>query len=86
MAAAGAGDDRQDVGGQRTFEPQAVALAARERGQRVLLVEVAAPVEAGRLLGGAPSMGREIEVLPGHGPATTIGRERRTNPFLQGLA
>ncbi|MDH3540091.1 MAG: MBL fold metallo-hydrolase, partial [Acidimicrobiia bacterium] len=26
-----------------------------------------------------------IEVLPGHGPATTIGRERRTNPFLQGL-
>ena len=28
----------------------------------------------------------DIEVLPGHGPATTIGRERRTNPFLQGLA
>ncbi|MDH3607478.1 MAG: MBL fold metallo-hydrolase, partial [Acidimicrobiia bacterium] len=27
----------------------------------------------------------EIEVLPGHGPATTIGHERRTNPFLQGL-
>lgn len=27
-----------------------------------------------------------IEVLPGHGPATTIGHERRTNPFLQGLA
>lgn len=24
-------------------------------------------------------------VLPGHGPATTIGRERTTNPFLQGL-
>jgi glyoxylase-like metal-dependent hydrolase (beta-lactamase superfamily II) len=21
-------------------------------------------------------------VLPGHGPGTTIGRERRTNPFL----
>ena len=21
-------------------------------------------------------------VLPGHGPATTIGRERATNPFL----
>lgn len=25
-------------------------------------------------------------VLPGHGPATTIGRERAANPFLQGLA
>lgn len=27
----------------------------------------------------------DIEVLPGHGPATTIGRERLTNPFLQGI-
>ncbi|MFQ5523618.1 MAG: MBL fold metallo-hydrolase [Acidimicrobiia bacterium] len=26
-----------------------------------------------------------VTVLPGHGPETTIGRERRTNPFLQGL-
>lgn len=25
-------------------------------------------------------------VLPGHGPLTTIGRERRSNPFLRGLA
>lgn len=24
-------------------------------------------------------------VYPGHGPTTTIGHERRTNPFLQGL-
>jgi glyoxylase-like metal-dependent hydrolase (beta-lactamase superfamily II) len=24
----------------------------------------------------------ETVVLPGHGPLTTIGRERRTNPFL----
>lgn len=24
----------------------------------------------------------EIQVLPGHGPTTTVGRERRTNPFL----
>lgn len=24
----------------------------------------------------------DVTVLPGHGPATTIGRERRTNPFL----
>jgi glyoxylase-like metal-dependent hydrolase (beta-lactamase superfamily II) len=25
----------------------------------------------------------ETKVLPGHGPATTIGRERRSNPFLR---
>jgi glyoxylase-like metal-dependent hydrolase (beta-lactamase superfamily II) len=27
----------------------------------------------------------DVRVLPGHGPETTIGRERRTNPFLIGL-
>jgi len=27
-----------------------------------------------------------IEVHPGHGPSTTIGRERVSNPFLTGLA
>jgi hydroxyacylglutathione hydrolase len=27
----------------------------------------------------------ETVVLPGHGPQTTIGRERATNPFLRGL-
>ena len=25
-------------------------------------------------------------VLPGHGPQTTIGAERATNPFLTGLS
>jgi glyoxylase-like metal-dependent hydrolase (beta-lactamase superfamily II) len=30
------------------------------------------------------SLPDEIRVLPGHGPETTIGRERRTNPFLIG--
>jgi anion-transporting ArsA/GET3 family ATPase len=43
----------------------AIALAARERGKRVLLVEVAAPLEAARLLGGPPSQGRETEAMPG---------------------
>jgi len=43
----------------------ALALAARERGKRVLLVDVAAPVEAARLLGVGPSCGRETEALPG---------------------
>ena len=28
----------------------------------------------------------ELIVLPGHGPATTIGDERATNPFLTGVA
>ena len=28
----------------------------------------------------------ETVVLPGHGPRTTIGRERRSNPYLRGLA
>ena len=27
----------------------------------------------------------ETVVFPGHGPATTIGEERETNPFLQGI-
>lgn len=27
----------------------------------------------------------ETVVIPGHGPSTTIGRERERNPFLQGL-
>jgi hydroxyacylglutathione hydrolase len=28
----------------------------------------------------------ELPVWPGHGPETTVGRERATNPFLRGLA
>jgi glyoxylase-like metal-dependent hydrolase (beta-lactamase superfamily II) len=27
------------------------------------------------------TLGDGVTVLPGHGPETTIGRERRTNPF-----
>lgn len=27
----------------------------------------------------------EVHVLPGHGPTTTVGHERRTNPFLRSL-
>jgi glyoxylase-like metal-dependent hydrolase (beta-lactamase superfamily II) len=27
----------------------------------------------------------EVVVLPGHGPQTTIGQERASNPFLQHL-
>ncbi len=29
-------------------------------------------------------LGDDVTVLPGHGPETTLARERRTNPFLTG--
>jgi glyoxylase-like metal-dependent hydrolase (beta-lactamase superfamily II) len=28
----------------------------------------------------------DTAVHPGHGPATTVGRERSTNPFINGQA
>jgi len=28
-------------------------------------------------------LGDDMAIHPGHGPSTTIGAERRTNPFLQ---
>jgi hydroxyacylglutathione hydrolase len=31
------------------------------------------------------AFGDDAIVHPGHGPDTTIGRERRTNPFLQNV-
>ena len=31
-------------------------------------------------------LGDDVEVYCGHGPSTTIGRERKTNPFLQDAA
>lgn len=31
-------------------------------------------------------LGDDVRVYPGHGPSTTLGRERATNPFLIGLA
>jgi glyoxylase-like metal-dependent hydrolase (beta-lactamase superfamily II) len=30
-------------------------------------------------------LGDDVEVYSGHGPVTTIGQERRTNPFLTGM-
>jgi hydroxyacylglutathione hydrolase len=31
-------------------------------------------------------LGDDVRVYPGHGPVTTLGEERRTNPFLAGLS
>ena len=30
-------------------------------------------------------LGDDVEVYSGHGPVTTIGAEKRTNPFLTGV-
>jgi anion-transporting ArsA/GET3 family ATPase len=43
----------------------ALALAARERGKRVLVVEIDTPLEAARVLGRGPAGPRETEVMPG---------------------
>jgi anion-transporting ArsA/GET3 family ATPase len=43
----------------------ALALAARERGKRVLLAEIDAPLEASRYLGAPPVGSREAEISPG---------------------
>jgi len=43
----------------------ALALAARERGRRVLLVEVAAPLDAARYVGTRAAGSSETEILPG---------------------
>jgi anion-transporting ArsA/GET3 family ATPase len=42
----------------------ALALAARDRGKKVLLVEIDAPQEASRYLGARPAGRRETEILP----------------------
>lgn len=38
-----------------------------------------------RSLARIAALAPETRVLPGHGPETTIGRERRSNPFLAGI-
>jgi hydroxyacylglutathione hydrolase len=40
----------------------------------------------GSLAGLLDALPDDTHVLPGHGPATTLGRERATNPFLHELA
>jgi glyoxylase-like metal-dependent hydrolase (beta-lactamase superfamily II) len=30
-------------------------------------------------------LGDDVRVYSGHGPQTTLGRERQTNPFLTGV-
>lgn len=44
------------------------------------------PVAMQRSLARAAELPPETVVYPGHGPTTTIGRERQQNPFLSGAA
>lgn len=47
---------------------------------------LASPPQMAASLERVAALPDETVVYPGHGPATTIGRERQTNPFLNGLA
>lgn len=44
------------------------------------------PVLMQSIFGQLVPLGEAMRILPGHGPATTIGREVRANPFLAGHA
>ena len=44
------------------------------------------PEDMRESLGWFLTLDDDVDVLPGHGPRTTVGRERATNPFLVGLA
>ncbi len=44
------------------------------------------PVAFQRTLARLAALPPETRVLPGHGPATTVGRERASNPYLQQFA
>jgi hydroxyacylglutathione hydrolase len=43
------------------------------------------PADMERSLRWFLTLDEEVRVLPGHGPATTVGAERASNPFLAGL-
>ena len=42
------------------------------------------PVLMQSIFGQLVPLGDDMRILPGHGPETTIGRERVSNPFLVG--
>jgi glyoxylase-like metal-dependent hydrolase (beta-lactamase superfamily II) len=44
------------------------------------------PTDLTRSLARIAELPEDTVVYPGHGPSTTVGRERRTNPFLNGGA
>jgi glyoxylase-like metal-dependent hydrolase (beta-lactamase superfamily II) len=44
------------------------------------------PADMERSLARLATLPDALRILPGHGPETTIGRERLMNPFLNGTA
>jgi len=44
------------------------------------------PVRMEESLAKVCELADDMQVHPGHGPSTTVGRERATNPFLNGVA
>jgi glyoxylase-like metal-dependent hydrolase (beta-lactamase superfamily II) len=44
------------------------------------------PADMERSLARLATLPDAVRILPGHGPETSIGRERVTNPFLNGSA
>ena len=81
--------DMEDV----PFKPRAyekAALAIESHDQPLEEVYRQGGVKALRAIPGIGAsmaekvlpMPDDVQVLPGHGPVTTVGHERRTNPFL----
>ncbi len=79
--------------------PDSICFVAREEAQAVTgdvlfqgsigrtqgLPQTSLPQLLGSITEKLFPLGDDVTIYPGHGPTTTIGRERRANPFLQGV-
>lgn len=93
------GDVRWEVLHTPGHSPGSVSFVDREAGVvfagdvlfagsigRTDLWQGSLPTLMQSIFGQLVPLGDDMRVLPGHGPATTIGREKTTNPFLLGNA
>ena len=89
-------DGIPDPGGARPFTRQSLFLFARAMSFSSVAMFFLPAASAGGICPGGDGdllfhgiktklfpLGDNITVLPGHGPPTTIGEERRTNPFVR---
>ena len=71
------------------MDADAVLLLGRPGVRRldraVGLPELRPGGDAGEPARGSSTLPDDVPVLPGHGPDTTVGRERASNPFLREL-